>query len=139
MRITLIGPGRAGMAIALAARAAGHQIVAVMARRLEAAGEAAEQLDSPEALPLDGVVPSCDLALLAVRDDCDWDDCVPDRQGLARSRWCCAFVGACSHLSARCGCRIRACRGQLPSAAEPANAGSWIAESPRSLDCRDDR
>lgn len=69
MRITLIGPGRAGMVIALAARAAGHQIVAVMARRLEAAGEAAEQLDSPEALPLDGVVPSCDLALLAVRDD----------------------------------------------------------------------
>lgn len=68
MRITLIGPGRAGTALSLAARTAGHDIVAVMARRWESARDAAARLGDPEALPLDAQLPPCDLAIIATRD-----------------------------------------------------------------------
>ena len=69
MRITLVGPGRAGTALALAARAAGHDIVAVLARRPDAAARAAARLGDAVALPLDGEVPYTDLAVIATRDD----------------------------------------------------------------------
>lgn len=69
MRITLVGPGRAGTALALAARAAGHDIVAVMARRLESARDAAVGLGNPEALPLHADLPQSDLVVIATRDE----------------------------------------------------------------------
>jgi predicted short-subunit dehydrogenase-like oxidoreductase (DUF2520 family) len=68
MRITLIGPGRAGTALALAARSAGHDIVAVMARRPEAAASASDLLGAPPLLSMDDDVPACDLAIVATRD-----------------------------------------------------------------------
>jgi len=68
MRITLVGPGRAGTALALAARAAGHDIVAVVARRLESARDAAAVLGDPEALPLHAHLPQSDLVVIATRD-----------------------------------------------------------------------
>ena len=69
MRIVLIGPGRAGLALALAVRASGHEISAVMARRPEAANEAASGLGDPPALSIRDELPSCDLVILAVRDE----------------------------------------------------------------------
>lgn len=68
MRITLVGPGRAGTALALAARAAGHDIVAVVARRLESARDAAAVLGDPEALSLHAHLPQSDLVVIATRD-----------------------------------------------------------------------
>lgn len=69
MRITLVGPGRAGTALALAARAAGHDIVAVLARRPEAAAEAGARLGGSRTSALDGGLPESDLAVIATRDD----------------------------------------------------------------------
>lgn len=69
MRITLVGPGRAGTALALAARAAGHDIVAVLARRPEAAAGAAARVGSAVAGPLDGEFPYCDLVVVATGDN----------------------------------------------------------------------
>ena len=68
MRITLVGPGRAGTALALAARAAGHEIAGVAARRRGAAADAAALLGS-NALLIGEDLPSSDLAVLATRDD----------------------------------------------------------------------
>jgi len=69
MRITLIGPGRAGLALALAARTSGHEIAAVVARRPDAAIEAASRLGDPPSLTIGAELPPCDLLMLAVRDD----------------------------------------------------------------------
>jgi predicted short-subunit dehydrogenase-like oxidoreductase (DUF2520 family) len=68
MRIALVGPGRAGMALALAAMHAGHTIVSVSGRRPEAVDPAAAMLGA-ESLPLDAAVAPSALILIAVRDD----------------------------------------------------------------------
>ncbi|HEX9643787.1 MAG TPA: DUF2520 domain-containing protein [Acidimicrobiia bacterium] len=68
MDITLVGPGRAGLSVARAASAAGHGVVGVVARRDEAAAEAAEYLRT-EAVSLGADLPPCDLVVIAVRDD----------------------------------------------------------------------
>lgn len=68
MRITLVGPGRAGTAVALAAVAAGHEISAVVARRPSAAADAAAALGAT-ALALGDPFPGSDLLILGVRDD----------------------------------------------------------------------
>jgi predicted short-subunit dehydrogenase-like oxidoreductase (DUF2520 family) len=67
-RIVLAGPGRAGTALALALRRAGHDIAGVIARRPDAATGAAALLD---AAPLSSSepLPECDLLIVAVRDD----------------------------------------------------------------------
>lgn len=66
MRIILVGPGRAGLSVAMAATAAGHEIVGVLGR--STAGEAARHLDSVE-LSWDELLPGADLLIIAVRDD----------------------------------------------------------------------
>ena len=68
MNLILVGPGRAGRAVSLAAKDAGHRLVGVLARDPEAARSAAEEL-SGEALPWEGDLPAADLLLIAVRDD----------------------------------------------------------------------
>lgn len=61
MRLTIVGPGRAGGAIALAAARSGHRIAGVLSR----------SPDSTYGPPLswDDPLPDCDLLLIAVRDD----------------------------------------------------------------------
>jgi predicted short-subunit dehydrogenase-like oxidoreductase (DUF2520 family) len=68
MKIALAGPGRAGMAVALALLEADHSIVAVTARRPEAGRDAADVLDSVS-VPWGDDLPGGDLLLIAVRDD----------------------------------------------------------------------
>ncbi len=68
MRIVLVGPGRAGMSLAIAMRRAGHELVGVLARRADDAGAAAATLDAA-ALDWDDEVPACDVLVVAVRDD----------------------------------------------------------------------
>ena len=68
MDLSLVGPGRAGLALALASRAAGHRIAGVLARDPVSAAAAGERLDAP-VLAWDAPLPSCDLVLVAVRDD----------------------------------------------------------------------
>lgn len=67
MRIALVGPGRAGTAIALAARRAGHQVVAVAARR-PAAGDSATERVGGDAVAIGDPLPACDLVIVAVPD-----------------------------------------------------------------------
>lgn len=69
MDLVIVGPGRAGMSLALAAVDAGHRIVAVMARDPDAARPEHVERLSTEVLGLDATVPPCDLVVLAVRDD----------------------------------------------------------------------
>ncbi len=66
--IILIGPGRAGLSMALAAQQAGHTVVAV-AGRSQAGLAAAHDLTSAPTVALDDALPGADLAVLAVRDD----------------------------------------------------------------------
>ncbi|GMQ85429.1 MAG: hypothetical protein BMS9Abin07_0995 [Acidimicrobiia bacterium] len=68
MRIAVVGPGRAGTALAIAAHRAGHDIVAVLGRTQEHAqagagrfGAVAQRVGDP--------VPPVDLLLIAVGDD----------------------------------------------------------------------
>ncbi|HEX5630291.1 MAG TPA: DUF2520 domain-containing protein [Acidimicrobiia bacterium] len=68
MDLTLVGPGRAGLALGLAARSAGHRIIGVLARDPDAAAAAARRLDSV-ALDWSQPLPASDLAVIAVRDD----------------------------------------------------------------------
>lgn len=66
LRITIVGPGRAGTSVGLAALRAGHQIVGVLGRfdtEAKAAVLGAPALDWEEAIP------ACDLVVVAVRDD----------------------------------------------------------------------
>jgi predicted short-subunit dehydrogenase-like oxidoreductase (DUF2520 family) len=68
MRIALVGPGRAGTALALAAMRAGHTIVSVSGRRPDAVAAAADLLAAaPQSL--DDEIGPADLVLIAVRDD----------------------------------------------------------------------
>jgi predicted short-subunit dehydrogenase-like oxidoreductase (DUF2520 family) len=65
MRIVIVGPGRAGGAIALGAIAAGHQLVGVVTGP---SGQVPAGIDGVR-LPPGSPVPPCDLLVLAVRDD----------------------------------------------------------------------
>ncbi len=69
MKIVLVGPGRAGSAVALAAVAAGHEIVAVAARNARAARTAADHLAAGAALDIGEGLPQTDLVVVAVKDD----------------------------------------------------------------------
>ena len=60
--IIVAAPGRAGGALALAARAAGHQIIGVISR----SGAMADRFQQ---LPYDSDLPAADLMVIATRDD----------------------------------------------------------------------
>lgn len=68
MRIALVGPGRAGTALALALHRAGHDIVAVAGRSPERTARAAARFDA-EPMSIGEPLPPTDLVLIAVRDD----------------------------------------------------------------------
>jgi predicted short-subunit dehydrogenase-like oxidoreductase (DUF2520 family) len=61
MRLVIIGPGRAGGSLALAAVRAGHEIAGVVSRRPGQAFGPDVSLDDP--------LPDCDVVFIAVRDD----------------------------------------------------------------------
>ena len=67
MRIVLVGPGRAGQSIAIAANGAGHDVVAVAARDTERAYGVARRLDAG-VLAIGEPIPAADLIIIAVRD-----------------------------------------------------------------------
>jgi predicted short-subunit dehydrogenase-like oxidoreductase (DUF2520 family) len=68
MRIVLVGPGRAGTAVSLAARRAGHEFTAVAGRNADRVAEAAAAL-AAEPLALTDPLPPSDLLVIAVSDD----------------------------------------------------------------------
>ncbi len=67
MRIALVGPGRAGTALALALQRADHDILSVTGRDRERTRRAARRLDA-EPLGLDAALPPADLLLITVSD-----------------------------------------------------------------------
>ncbi len=72
MDICVLGPGRAGLAIAIAAAAAGHRIVGLVGRdfdHLERALQVAEWDPEAPRLGIADAIPPCDLLVIAVRDD----------------------------------------------------------------------
>lgn len=68
MDCILVGPGRAGLALALHLVESGHRVVGVLARRESDALAAADRLGSI-ALAWDEPLPAADLLVIAVRDD----------------------------------------------------------------------
>lgn len=68
MRIIVVGPGRAGLSVATAARRTGHAIAAVVGRSRDHAAVPAAALDALALGPADDL-PSADLLLVATRDD----------------------------------------------------------------------
>ena len=67
MRIVLVGPGRAGMSLAIAAANAGHEVIAVVGRTSESAQRGAVMVGAAP-LTLDDALPEADLLILATRD-----------------------------------------------------------------------
>ncbi len=67
MRIALVGPGRAGTALAMALDRAGHHVVAIAARRTSHAAEAAARFGA-DPIAIGDPIPPVDLLLIAVRD-----------------------------------------------------------------------
>ena len=67
MRIIVVGPGRAGGSLAVAAREAGHEIVGLVARRADDQ-EVARHLGVIVRM-IDDPMPEADLLVVAVRDD----------------------------------------------------------------------
>lgn len=67
MRILIVGPGRAGLALSIAAKAAGHEIVGVAGRDREHARTAAEHLGLPP-FAIGDRLPSVELLVVATRD-----------------------------------------------------------------------
>ncbi len=65
MRLTIVGPGRAGGSIGIAARAAGHDVVAVITGP---SGSVPAQLADRVAVPRELADVAVDLTVLAVRD-----------------------------------------------------------------------
>lgn len=63
LRIVIVGPGRAGGSVALAASAAGHEIVGVIP------GPSGRIPDRLELVRVDGTPPRADLLVIAPRDD----------------------------------------------------------------------
>ena len=68
LRIIVVGPGRAGMSLAMAAAAAGHEIVAVVGKTGEHAAEAAGRVGTTS-LGIGEGLPEADLLVVATRDD----------------------------------------------------------------------
>ena len=66
LRIVIVGPGRAGTSVGLAALRAGHDIVGVLGRSNVISRAAT--LDAP-VLDWAAPLPDCDLVIVAVRDD----------------------------------------------------------------------
>lgn len=83
MKLIVVGPGRAGGALALAAQAAGHEIVGVLSRRAE---------DRWERLQWDTRLPEADVLFIAVRDEA-----IPEVA--ARIAAHVADIGVVAHLS----------------------------------------
>ncbi|MBA2337420.1 MAG: DUF2520 domain-containing protein [Acidimicrobiia bacterium] len=67
MRIVIVGPGRAGLALAIASRGAGHQVVAVLGRDGDHAASGAANVGSTP-LAVGEALPGHDLVVIAVRD-----------------------------------------------------------------------
>jgi predicted short-subunit dehydrogenase-like oxidoreductase (DUF2520 family) len=67
MRILLVGPGRAGMSLAMAFAAANHEIAGVVGRTTESASVGATMVGS-KPLTLDDSLPAGDLLVIATRD-----------------------------------------------------------------------
>ena len=67
MRLVLVGPGRAGMSLAIAASAAGHEVEAVVGRTAESALRGAAMVAAP-ALTIGETLPEADLLVIATRD-----------------------------------------------------------------------
>ena len=67
MRIVLVGPGRAGQSVAIAANGAGHEIVAVATRNPDQTYEVARRLDAGMSASGEPI-PAADLIIIAVRD-----------------------------------------------------------------------
>lgn len=68
MDLSLVGPGRAGLAVTLAAHRVGHRIAGVLGRDEAATAAAAARLGAP-VLSWSESLPRCDLVLVAVRDE----------------------------------------------------------------------
>jgi len=68
MDLILVGPGRAGLSLSLAAIDAGHAVIGVLARDPADAALAGDRLDA-DALAWDDELPKADLLVVAVRDD----------------------------------------------------------------------
>ncbi len=68
MDLSLVGPGRAGLALSQAAQRAGHRIVGVLGRDAKKTEAAASLLDT-KTLSWDEPLPPADMLLIAVRDD----------------------------------------------------------------------
>lgn len=84
MRLIIVGPGRAGGSVALAARRAGHEIVGVLSRHPDGHGW-------PE-LAWDAELPEADVVFVAVRDEA-----IPEVS--ARVAPHVSRIGAVAHLS----------------------------------------
>lgn len=67
MRVVLVGPGRAGMSLAIAANAAKHDVVAVVGRSFDSA-ERGASLVGAVPLTLADEFPEADLLIIATRD-----------------------------------------------------------------------
>ena len=67
MRIVLVGPGRAGQSVAIAANGAGHDVVAIVARDTEQTDEVTRRLDA-DVIGIGEPIPAADLIIIAVRD-----------------------------------------------------------------------
>jgi predicted short-subunit dehydrogenase-like oxidoreductase (DUF2520 family) len=68
MDLILVGPGRAGLSLALASLEAGHRVIGVLARDSNAARLAADRLGA-DMLSWDSDLVRADLLVVAVRDD----------------------------------------------------------------------
>ena len=67
MRVVLVGPGRAGMSLAIAAAAAEHDVVAVVGRSFDSAERGADIVGATP-LTVNDPIPESDLMLVATRD-----------------------------------------------------------------------
>lgn len=132
MDLILVGPGRAGLSLSLAALEAGHHLVGVLARDTASARTAADRLGA-EALSWDVDLGRADLLVVAVRDDAI--EAVADR--LARRA---AAVDGAVHLSGlKSATALAAIAGPpvgsfhplqtlpTPEAGAGRLAGAWIA------------
>jgi predicted short-subunit dehydrogenase-like oxidoreductase (DUF2520 family) len=68
MRLIVVGPGRAGLSLAIASARAKHEIVAIVGRDVDHAWPAASAL-AADALAITDGLPPADLLVIAVRDD----------------------------------------------------------------------
>ncbi len=93
VRIVVVGPGRAGGSLAVAAHEAGHEIAGLLARRADDQ-EVASHLGMT-AGPLGSRMPPADLLILAVRDD-SIGQCA---SVIARDAALASRIGSTVHLS----------------------------------------